>query len=81
MIDPFEIFALDAEEQYDWIATAPSFADATKLMCEHAANNCGTFFVYSHRTGERTSYKVANNAEVVCLSGRPSSCVANSTRV
>jgi hypothetical protein len=38
MVDPFEIFGLDAEGQYDWIATAPSFADATKLMCKHAAN-------------------------------------------
>jgi hypothetical protein len=82
MIDPFEIFALAAEDQYDWIASAPSLADAKKLMCEHAASNSGTFFVYSHRTGERTYYKVANDAEVVRLSGRPSTSVAvSSTRV
>jgi hypothetical protein len=80
MIDLFEIFALDAEGQHNWIATTPSSADATNLMRKHAANNSGTFFVYSHRTGERTYYEVAKNAEVVRLSGRPSSCVASSTR-
>jgi hypothetical protein len=57
MTRPFEIFALDAERQYDWIATAPGFADATKLMCKHAASTSTKFFVYSHRRGERTYWR------------------------
>lgn len=82
MLDAFEIFALEAEDQYDWIASTLSFADATKLMCEHAAKKSSTFFVYSHRTGERTYYKVVNHSEVARLLGRPSdSAVAGSARV
>lgn len=72
-MDPLEIFALDAEGKYDWIESAQSFVDASKLMCKYAANNSGTFFVYSHRTGVRTYYKVANNADVIRLPARPPS--------
>lgn len=72
-VDPLEIFALDADGKYDWIESAQGFVEASKLMCKYAASNSGTFFVYSHRTGVKTYYKVANNTEVICLPARPPS--------
>lgn len=71
MIDPLDIFALDGEGKYVWIDTAHSFLDASKAMCKHAANNACTFFVYAHKTGERTYYQVASSAEIIRLPARP----------
>lgn len=69
MVAPLDVFAV-SEGQPKWLGSAESLAKALEMAAREGA---GSYFVYSHQTGNKQFYKVGSDGTVQRTEGTVSS--------
>jgi hypothetical protein len=71
MTAPFDIFAINGTGSYIWLGCARTDNEALELIRAAGSKGPGVFFIHSQRTGKRSFYRAAPEADVVQVEKPP----------